>query len=90
MKTPQPILYIIIGSLSLSLLGIIGCFIMLCFTELPPPTEVFGALKDICLINLGALTGLLVNTRSAEVKPPDNTVIQSTESNASTTTPKDP
>lgn len=66
MKTPLPVIYIVVGTLAIISLGCTACFIAMNLLGIQDG-KAFEATKDIALLTLGSLTGLLVNTRSAEV-----------------------
>jgi hypothetical protein len=67
MKTPQPVIYLVIGTIAIVVIGISStmCFMAIRGLE---ATEVFSSLKDVLILFSGVLAGLLTNTRSAEVK----------------------
>lgn len=67
MKTPQPIVYMIIGTACAVVLSIVAADIFIAVKEIQTGDS-FLVLKDVLLTTLGAILGFLANTRSAEVK----------------------
>lgn len=68
LKTPSHLILLIVSTIAFGWLSIIGCFIFCAIKGINPPTELFGALKDISLFAGGAIVSFLTNLRSAEVK----------------------
>ena len=62
--TPSPVLYLVIGTICLIALACILSLVYMSIFEIEPSEAVFGALKDATTFILGALTGVLVNTRN--------------------------
>lgn len=73
-KTPQPLVYMIIGTMCTVLLLNIGCTVYLAIRGVEPVSIVFSLLKDVTLLVLGHVSGVLNNTRSAETKSNDQKV----------------
>ena len=68
MKTPQGIVFTVVLTMSWVVVGTTACYAYLSINAIAPDEKVFSALKDAGIFALGALGGILANTRSAEVK----------------------
>lgn len=70
-QTPKPIVLIVVGSLALMALTYFITLAICIMNQIPIEQGLLSNFKDTALIALGALTGVLVNTRSEQPKPPD-------------------
>jgi hypothetical protein len=68
-RTPSPVLYMVVGSICLIAITCVSSLAYMSIFGVSPHEAVFGALKDATTFILGALTGILVNTR---IQPPPN------------------
>jgi hypothetical protein len=68
-RTPSPVLYLVVGSICLIAITCVSSLAYMSIFGVSPHEAVFGALKDATTFILGALTGILVNTRN---QPPQN------------------
>lgn len=66
-RTPQPIVYMIIGTACLVVICSVAANIFITIHNIPTDAA-FLVLKDVLLTTLGALLGFLANTRAAPSK----------------------
>lgn len=64
MSTPKPITYIVVGSLSLMSIVYVSTLSYCVLSNSSPTTEAMRSFEAAGIYVLGALTGILVNTRS--------------------------
>lgn len=87
MKTPQPITYMIVGTICVAFLSTVGANIYAVIMDVDVMDSLsFMSLKSIIDTTLGAIVGFLANTRSAEVKV-DGTRVETTTSTTKTPLP---
>jgi hypothetical protein len=63
-RTPSPVLYMVVGSICLIAITCVSSLAYMSIFGVSPNEAVFSALKDATTFILGALTGILVNTRN--------------------------
>lgn len=69
MTTPKAITFIVVGSLSCMSISYVSTLAVCVLTGIQPQSEIMRSFEAAGIYVLGALTGILVNTRSQPEKP---------------------
>jgi len=82
-KTPQGIVWMVIGTMCVVLLMSMACTVVLAWRGVEPVLVVFSLIKDVILLTLGHVSGVLNNTRTQEI--PSNEKVDTTETSRTVT-----